>query len=344
MSTSQTPAVEPTEVAAPEPLSPGAGVAAPRGLARLGRLGALRDYAVLVSFVGLFVALSVSSEQFLTRDNMLNLLDQSTTIGIIAVAGTLIIIAGGFDLSAGAVYALGGVIAADLATSLGPTEGIILGLVAGAALGLLNGLLITAARINAFIATLATSIVFRGVALAISGGFLISVSDEGFTTIGTSEVLGVRLSTWIFLIFAGVLAFVLNRTTFGRYIFACGGNEEAARLSGVRVGAVRTATFVIGGFAAALAGILVASRIGSGAADAGLGLELTAVAAIVVGGTSIWGGEGAIWRTIVGVLFLGLIQNGFNLLSIDPLYQQIVQGSIILIAAGVDAHARRRTR
>jgi ribose transport system permease protein len=305
---------------------------------------ALRDYAVVISFFALFIALSLSSDKFLTEQNLLNLLDQSTTVGIIACAGTLVIIAGGFDLSVGAIYALGGVVAAKLALSIGAVEGIVLGVLFGGLLGLANGLLVTVTRINPFIATLASSIVFRGIALAITGGFLISVSSPTFQTVGLDKLLGVRWSIWIFVVFAVLMAVLLHRTTFGRYVYACGGNPEAARLSGIRVGRVQAVTFVISGLAAALAGVLVSARIGTGAADAGFGLELTAVAAIVVGGTSIWGGEGAVWRTLVGVFFLALIQNGFNLLNIDPLYQQMVQGGIILFAAGIDAHARRTRR
>jgi ribose transport system permease protein len=141
-----------------------------------------------------------------------------------------------------------------------------------------------------------------------------------------------------------VMGLLLQRTKFGRYIYACGGNEEAARLSGVRVGAVRTAVFVLSGLAATMAGALFAARVGVGDSSVGNALTLQAVAAIVVGGTSIWGGEGAIWRTIVGLFFLALIDNGLNLLGVDTKYQQIVQGTIILVAAGVDAYARRQRR
>lgn len=306
-----------------------------------GRFGQLRDYAVLLAVVALFVLLSVLSDPFLTRQNLLNLLEQSAALGIIAVAGTLVLIAGGFDLSVGSTFALAGVLAAQSSNGINPAAGLLLGVLAGMAVGVVNGGLVTSARINPFIATLATAIMVRGAALVATGGFLVNVTDEGFRALGRAQLFGVPASVLIWVAFSLVMVFLLSRTTLGRYIYASGGNEEAARLSGVRVDLVRTTTFVLSGLAAGLAGILSASRVGTGQADAGVGLELTAVAAIVVGGTSIRGGEGAVWRTIVGVLLLSLLGNGFNLLGWDPVYQNIVFGGVILFAAGIDARLRR---
>jgi ribose transport system permease protein len=227
---------------------------------------------------------------------------------------------------------------------MGVAEGMIAGILIGCVLGLINGLSVGRFRINPFIATLATGIIFGGVSLIVSGGSLINVEKQGFITFGSKELLGIRLTTWVFIVAAIATGLVLQRTRLGRYIYACGGNEEAARLSGVRVDLVRTVVFVLSGFAATLAGALFAARVGVGDSTVGASLTLTAVAAIVVGGTSIWGGAGAIWRTLVGVAFLALIGNGFNLLGVEAKYQQIVQGSIILLAAGVDAYARRQRR
>ena len=308
------------------------------------RAALLRDYSVLLATLALFVVLSITSSNFLTKTNLLNIVDQQTSLGIIACAGTLVIIAGGFDLSVGAMYALGGVIAAQLANHLGVPEGIVLGTLAGALFGLVNGVAVGIARINPFIVTLASGIVFGGLGLAVSNESLITVTKPGFQTFGSTEFLGVRLTTWIFIAFALLMGLLLQRTKFGRYIYACGGNEEAARLSGVNVGAVRAAVFILSGIASTLAGALFAARVGVGDSSVGTALTLSAVAAIVVGGTSIWGGEGAIWRTIVGLFFLALIDNGFNLLGVDTKYQQMVQGGIILLAAGVDAYARRQRR
>lgn len=304
-------------------------------------ISVLRDYGILISFTALFVTLSLSSDVFLTRTNLLNVLEQSAAVGIIACGGTLVIIAGGFDLSVGAVYAVSGVVAAQVANDLGIELGLIVGVLMGAGLGLGNGLLVTVGRVNSFIATLASTMMIRGLGLILSGGFLVTVTDSSFTTLGRGSLAGVKHSIWLFAAFAVVTSLLLTRTTFGRYIYAAGGNQEAARLAGIRVGLVRTATFVISGVAAGLAGVIVASRVSQGAADAGADLPLTAIAAIALGGTSIFGGEGAIWRTVLGVLLLVLIGNGFNLLGVDPIYQRIFQGGIIVLAVGIDAWTRR---
>lgn len=305
----------------------------------------LRDSAVALTLVALFVLLSFTTDNFFAVQNLKNVLEQSTTIGLIAVAGTLVIIGGGFDLSVGAIFAISGVVAAEVALRGDPTLGLLAGMGTGALFGLGNGFLVTVFGINPFIATLGSAIVISGVALRITHGDLITVDlDSSFTHLGLRSFLGFRWSIWIWLAFTVICGVLLARTVFGRYVYAMGGNEEAARLSGVRVGVVRTLTYVLSGFAAGVAGVLSASQIGTGQADVGATLGLTVVAAIVVGGTSIWGGEGAIWRTIVGVLLLGLIGNGFNLNGIDPVYYDIVYGGIILIAAGADAFLRRRGR
>jgi ribose transport system permease protein len=302
-----------------------------------------RDYGIVVGFVALFVALSVGSDVFLTSRNILNLLDQSAAVGIIACGATLVIIAGGFDLSVGASFAVSGVVAALIAKHTGDaTLGILAGIAAGAGFGLFNALLITLGRINAFVATLASSIMFRGLGLLLTTGMIVSVPMLGFQSIGQEKLLGAKYSIWLFAAFVAFTWFLLARTSFGRYVYAVGGNPEAARLSGIRVEVIRGATFVISGLSAGLAGVIVASRVGGAQADAGVGLELSAIAAAVIGGTSIVGGEGAIWRTVMGVLLLGMITNGSNLLNINPTYQQILQGAIIVTAVSVDAWARRR--
>jgi ribose transport system permease protein len=305
------------------------------------QLSALRDYGIVISCIGLFAILSLSSDAFLTSTNILNILDQWSAAGIIACGATLVIIAGGFDLSVGAIFAVAGVVAAKVANSTGVEAGILSGMLVGLAFGILNGVLSTVGRINPFIATLSTSIMIRGFALVLTGGLLVTVGDESFTALGRDEFLGVKWSIWIFAAFAVVCAILLSRTTFGRYIYAVGGNAEAARLSGLRVSVIKGATFAISGLSAGISGVLVASRASTGQADVGVGLELTAIAAVVIGGTSILGGEGAIWRTVLGVLLLAMINNGFNLLGVDATYQQIVQGAIIVTAVAVDAWARR---
>lgn len=312
----------------------------------------LLDYGIVIAFVVLFTILAFEANAFFTLRNQLNILDQAHQIGLIAVAATVVIIAGGFDLSAGAVFAMAGVIAAFVARDLGQNEslasiapyaGWVAGVMAGLLIGLMNGILVTVLRINTFVATLASGFVIRGLALIFTQSQQIRVEDQAFQTIARGELLGVRYTVYIWLGFALFLVFLLRRTRFGRYVFASGDNPEAARLSGINVGLVRTITFGISGFAAGLAGVISASRVLKAQNDSGQGLELIAIASVVIGGTSIMGGEGAIWRTVLGVLLLRLIENGFNLINVDPFYQDVFQGLIILFAVALDAMRHRRT-
>jgi ribose transport system permease protein len=312
-------------------------------LHRLKSLAVFRDYGIVVVFVALFVVLSLASPVFFSRVNLLNILDQWSATLIIAVAGTLVLIAGGFDLSVGSIYAFSGVIAALTVGHIGAWGAILLGVAAGLGCGVVNGILATWGRINPFIATLATSIMIGGFALVLTDGNLISVLDNGhFTVLGRSDFETIKYSVWTLLAFTLLCGYLLSRTTYGRRVYASGGNPEAARLSGVRVNLVKASTFALSGTAAGIAGVIVASRVATGQADSGgLGIALDAVAGIVIGGTSILGGAGAIWRTVLGVLLLAMIGNGFNLLNVNSTYQRIFQGAIILFAVGVDAWSRR---
>lgn len=301
-----------------------------------------RDYGIVVAFLALFVVLSIASGSFLQRQNMANILDQWAAFGLLACGETICIIAGVFDLSVGSIVTVAGVVACKVANSSSPTLGLVAGAATGLGLGIANGIVIDRTRINSFIGTLATSIVYGGLAVVITGGLTVTVLNSSFGALGQDTLLGIKYTGWVWILFAIVSGFVLSRTTFGRYVYAVGGNVEAARLSGVRVGVVRTTSFAISGLAAGLAGILLASRTQSAAANLGSGMELTAISAAVVGGTSILGGEGAIWRGVLGTLLLAIIGNGFNLLNIDTTYQQIVQGGLILLAVAADQLARRR--
>lgn len=307
-----------------------------------GRGGSVRDYVVVGVLVALFVGLSIASDAFLTSSNLLTIVEQVAVVGIIACGMTIVLIGGGFDLSVGAIYAVAGIVAAKLAPSLGAPAALLAGALSGAVLGAVNGLLVTVGRINSFIATIASAIVIRGIAVAITGGFLISVGEPGFQALGSDEILGVNCSIWAFAVFAALCALLLSRTMFGRLVYAVGGNPEAARMSGVRVGVIRAATFSISGFAAGLAGIIAASRVAQGQADVGATLPLDAIAAVAIGGTSIMGGEGAVWRTVVGVLLLELMTNGFTLLGVETAYRSIAVAALIIAAVGADALLRGR--
>jgi ribose transport system permease protein len=312
----------------------------------VGRLdiAVVRDYGVVVAFVALFITLSVSSPVFLTSQNMKNLAFQTAPVGIIAVGGTLVFIAGGFDLSVGAISGFTGIMAAKAfnSTGIGLWGSLILGALVGLGLGFGNGLLITLGRVNAFIATLATSIIINGLGQVVTQGNLVSVSSDRFTTLGLGTLWGINYPVFVWFGFAGVCGFLLSRTAFGRYVYAAGGNPEAARLSGVRVNVVRAATFAISGLAAGIAGVILVSEVQTAQWNANTGIEFDAITAIVLGGTSLLGGEGAVWRSMLGAFFLLMIGNGFNLLGTTPELQYVIKGVILAAAVSLDAWARRR--
>lgn len=304
----------------------------------------IRDLAVIGVLIALFVTLSIASPAFLTQRNLLNILDQNAAIGIMAIGATVVVIAGGLDLSIGAIYGLAGVLAADTANEFGAPAGFLVGILVGAAAGACNGTLVVGFGINSLLATLGSGLIIGGLAVVSTGGFQISVIEPDFTVLGQSEFLGASYAAWIFGVVALAAGYMLQRTRLGRHIYAIGGNIDAARLSGVRVGLVVVTVFVVGGLTSGLAGTIGASRVSLGAADAGTGLLFPALAAVFVGGSSIYGGEGAIWRTVVGLYIIALMNNGFNLLNLSPLYQPIIQGAIILAAVGFDAWSRRDSR
>lgn len=302
----------------------------------------LQTYAVLILIVILMGVLSFASDSFLTTRNLLNILNQNAPLAIMASAMTLVIIAGGFDLSVGAIFAIGSVVSAWLAVNVNPYLGLLLAPFVGLALGYANGLAITLLRVHSFLATIATALIFKGIAIALSDGRLISARIDSFTWLGRERFLGVFNAVWLMAIFSLVLSFVLTRTTFGRQVLSVGGNEEAAILSGIRTKRVKIATFAIAGFAAGLASIITTSRVALGQASAGEGMELQAIAAVILGGTSIYGGQGAVWRSVAGVFLLALVSNGFNILSLDPFLRDLTTGIIILAAVGISAMGQRR--
>jgi ribose transport system permease protein len=296
----------------------------------------------VIPFLLLFTILAIGSRPFLTTTNMLNILDQQSTILMIAAAGTIVLITGGIDLSVGATYALAAVVAGQMTIAFGPSVGVPAGLIVGLMVGLINGLVSTVLKINSLIATLAMSFIAVGVASIVTGGNLIVLYEyTDFGAIARTTIFGIKSSIWIALIVVVIIAIVLARTTLGRYFYAVGGNQEAARLSGIPNTGVRIVAFALSGLTAGLAGIVDTSRVLSAQATPGTALTFTVLAGIVVGGTSILGGEGAVWRTVIGVLFIALIGNGFNLLGINVIFQQIALGTILLIAVGIDAWSRR---
>jgi ribose transport system permease protein len=327
--------------------TPGAESAPAGPLSRFGRGGRKRsirvqELAVPGICLALFIALSIASSSFLTSLNIRNILDQNSAVGIIACGETLVIISGSFDLSVGAIYAFAGLVAVLVSNDLGPLPGMLIAILSGIGLGVANGVLVVVGRVHSFIATLASQYVFNGLALVISGGLIVQATSPSFVNLGQNSGLGVNYTIWSFLGVALIAGLLLQRTPWGRYVFAVGGNLEAARLSGIRVGLIRGSVFALSGGTAAFAGVVAASRVGTAQAGTGTGLELAGIATTVLGGTSIFGGEGAIWRTILGVLLLAMIGNGFDLLSISATYQQIVEGVLIIFAVVIDAYTRLR--
>ncbi|GGM02049.1 ABC transporter permease [Nakamurella endophytica] len=321
--------------------TPGAGTASLRRGIRI------RDYGIVIALLAIVVALSVSTDTFLTTSNLVNLLDQCSVVGLLAAGATICIISGVFDLTASASLAVSAIVGVQVVRIAGVAVGFGAAVVAGALLGFLTGSIVVRSGVNSFIATLATSIIYRGLAVVVTAGAIaypLADQADDFGTLTWPSLFGLTSATVVFLVVVIALGFLVSSTTFGRRVYAVGGNIEAARLSGIRVGQVQIAAYVVSGICSALAGLILASRAGSAQSSMATGMELSAIAAAVIGGTSILGGEGAIWRGVVGALLLTLIGNGFNLLGWDTTYQQVVQGCLILLAVTVDQYLRNRNR
>jgi ribose transport system permease protein len=302
----------------------------------------LQEYGLVLVLVLLIAVVSIREPSFIEGQSILNMLQQWAPIGLMAVAGTFVIISGGFDFSVGGTYALGAVLSAGLAQTLPVTMAFVLALLAGLAIGVANGLVVTKAHVNPFIATLGMGQVARGIALVYTAGVPFVVERDSFSFLGTHEIAGVAISTVILVSAFLVGGFVLARTIYGRTIYAIGGNSEASRLSGIKVDRRLIAAYAVSGVAAAMAGALVASRLGTGQADAGAGIEFDVVIAIVLGGTAISGGFGSMWRTGVGLGLLAVMQNGFDSLQINPFYQVVIKGAVLIGAVAWDEYVRRQ--
>ncbi|RLV56933.1 ABC transporter permease [Aeromicrobium phragmitis] len=303
----------------------------------------IRDYAVLLLIALLVVVLAVVSPSFFSAANLMNIVNQNVPLAMIAAAGTFVIISGNFDLSTGAIFSVGAVVAAYVAVETqNPWLALAAAPLCGLLLGVLNGVAVTTLKVHSFLATLATSMVFSAIAVLITKGSLITVSVEGFSTLGRGRIGLVFYAVIVMVVFVALLWFLLNRTVFGRHVFAVGGNQHAAELSGVRVSRLRLSVFALSGLAAGLAAAIGVSRIASGQPQVGLGMELDAIAAIILGGTSINGGIGAVWRSVAGVFLIALIGNGFDIMNLNPQLKDLATGVIILAAVGLSAIGGRR--
>ena len=302
-----------------------------------------RQFGTLIGLIGLCLVLSILTPYFLTVSNLLNVAQQISIIAIIAVGMTFVIITAGIDLSVGSVLAFSGMVTGSvLQAGVALPIAIFVGLFVGGLSGIVNGVLITYGRLPPFISTLGMMSVARGAARLITKGRPISGFSESFRDLATAEVFNVPLPV---LIMAGVYLvayFVLARTKLGRYTYAMGGNEEAAILSGVNVKAYKIAVYGLCGMLSGLAAIILTARLNSAGPNAGIMYELDAIAATVIGGTSLMGGEGTITGTLIGALIMGVLRNGLNLLGISSYIQDIVIGAVIILAVLMDMALKRQ--
>ncbi|MCC7208587.1 MAG: ABC transporter permease [Anaerolineae bacterium] len=288
---------------------------------------------ILIVIVG---GMALLSPHFLKPQNLLNLLLASSTMMMIAVFTTMLMIGGGLDLSVGAVAALTGIVIAQFQGTLGIWGAAGLGLVVALLMGLLNGVMVTYVGINAFITTLGSMSLARGLAFVLADGLTVPVYEESFAWLGEGVVLGIPVPVIASFILFILVWFVLRYTTYGRAMYAMGGNAEASHLAGLRVKRYRLLSYVLSGLSAGVAGVFLTSRLYAAAPQAAGDMQLSVIAAVVLGGTSMAGGKGAVLGTLVGVLILGALNNGMVLLSLSSDYQQIVQGVVLLLAVGLD--------
>jgi ribose transport system permease protein len=299
---------------------------------------------LLGALIILCVVLSFATDKFLTTSNLLNVLVQMSVVGIAAVGGTFVIITSGIDLSVGSNVALSGMVAAYTMKELGASGlvGLLVALAVGAFVGVVNGTSVTVLRLTPFIATLAVLAMCRGLTQQVSQGQTIFGFPPDFTFLGNGRIAGIQAPVVITIIVFAVGWFVLTRTTFGQQVYAVGGNREAARLAGIPVKRVIFSVYVLAGLCAGLAGIVLAGRLNSALSSSATGLELQVIAAVVIGGTSLFGGRGSLVGTFIGALLIGVINNGLTLLNVNPFWTQFIQGVVIFVAVLLDALNQRR--
>ncbi|HWY01215.1 MAG TPA: ABC transporter permease [Mycobacterium sp.] len=323
-----------------------AAIPPPRPRVRVKTLGDIagRESGGLIVLLVAVGALTLASPEFLTGNNLANLARQVAIFGILAIGQLVVILTGGIDLSVGSILGLAGAVTAQLLVAGVPIiPAILIGVVVGGVLGIANGVLVTRFKLPPFIATLGMLGIARGIVLVITDANTIQGLPDGFQTVANGTVLGIPNLLIIFAIITAIAWFVLNRTVFGRYVYAVGSNPEAARLAGVPVAMVTTAVYVISGVLAAVGGVLLTSRLGAGVPTAGTGFELQAIAACVIGGASLSGARGSAIGAACGALIIGVLNNGGNLLAINAFYLQIAIGALVLVAVGFDQMNTRKS-
>jgi ribose transport system permease protein len=306
----------------------------PQSLKRINLFGQVP----LVTLLALCLGTSLLTDRFFSPLNLTNILVQSSIMAVIAIGMTFVIIGGGFDLSVGSTVALAGCIAAIVIVKFGLVAGIVAGIAAGVAVGLANGVIIAKLGVNPFITTLGMMVLVRGIVYLITGGA--PVGDEGlpsaFIAFGSARFLGIHYLVWVPAVLLLVLSLVMKETPYGRRVYATGGNREAAYLSGVPVERIIASTYTWCGALAGVAGVMLAARLQSGQPTAGEFYELTAIAAVVLGGASLQGGEGTLYKSIIGVFIMIVLGNSLNLLNVDSYWQRVAIGVVIVAAAAAD--------
>ena len=302
-----------------------------------------RNYGILLVTIGLFVVLAVTADGFATERNLRNILDQQSMVIIAAAFMTIAIISGNFDVSVSAIFVTAPLFGLKVENMTGNVFlAVVAAIAVGLIMGAINGFIVTRLKINSFIGTLATSFMFFGAGFLISSRSLMRPETDAYRLIARSRFLGLTSATWIAIAVVIIATILLSRTRFGRNVFAVGGNMEAARLAGVAVNRVQTMAFLLLGAAAALAGVLNSSRSISAQPSDDFSFVFAVLTAVIVGGTSLAGGQGAIWRTTTAAFFLAFLNNGFNLLQIDPIWQRLIEGAVIIMAVAVDTWTKNR--
>lgn len=299
---------------------------------------------MLIVLILMFITMSFLSPVFFTPINLINMLYQISIYGIIACGMTVAIICGDFDLSVGSVAALSGLMVVILDTKIGLVPAILVTLGCGCLIGLINGLLITKGGINAFIVTLGAMTAYYGLALKICNGDPIQSSNEKLMDIGNGTIFTIPYPVIIFIVFILLTQLVLLKTSFGRNLYATGGNYEVAKLTGIKVKFYKTAIFMITSFTASVGGILLASRLGTGAPNQAQDAAMTVVSAVVIGGTSLAGGQGNTIRTFMGLLILGILTNALNLLNVYPYFQLALKGLILIAVVATDSYFKKNAK
>jgi ribose transport system permease protein len=308
----------------------------------------LKRFQSVLALALMVIALALMTDKFFTVDNSLNVLRQICANLCLSIGMTIIILSGGIDLSVGSMLALSGAVAAgllkngvvipgaDIFIEVTVSGAILAGLLVGTALGWFNGFVITRFRLPPFVATLGMLSIGRGLTMLWTGGFPVTRLGDSFGFMGSGHFIGIPMPVWISATLIAVFVVLMKRTRFGRNVYAVGGNEKAATLSGLNVNRIKLLVYTLGGMLSGVAGLLVTARLDSATPNAGLSYELDSIAAVVIGGTSLNGGRGSVTGTVLGCLIIGVLNNGLVLLEVSPFWQQVIKGVVILVAVALD--------